>query len=90
MMRSARSLLSDLFIGSAACAPSPDPDTGMAAAFVWSESTRMVEAASRLPVETGWTLIGASGIDDSGRIVGWGQLNGQRRARVMTSLDGAA
>jgi probable HAF family extracellular repeat protein len=37
-----------------------------------------------LPPDSGWTLIGASAINDQGQIVGYGQHNGQTRAFLLT------
>jgi probable HAF family extracellular repeat protein len=45
---------------------------------------RVIALDSLLPEGSGWTLQTASGINDSGQIVGYGTLNGERRAFLLT------
>jgi uncharacterized membrane protein len=54
-------------------------DAGIGA-FVWTASKGMVDLNSFLPPGSPWTLQVASGINDSGEIVGYGTLNGEFHA----------
>ena len=55
-------------------------------AFLYSGGA-MTDLNSLLPANSGWVLESATGINDTGQIVGYGTLGGQRRAFLM---DGAA
>lgn len=55
-------------------------------AFLWSETTGMIDLNTFLPADSGWVLIRARGINELGQIVGFGHLNGVGRAFVMSAL----
>jgi len=40
----------------------------------------MIDLNNLLPLFSGWVLIGANGVNDSGQITGWGLHNGVERA----------
>jgi probable HAF family extracellular repeat protein len=52
-------------------------------AFLYERGT-MTDLNSRLPAGSGWVLEAATAINDSGEIVGWGRINGQRHAFRLT------
>ena len=54
-------------------------------AFLWQDGV-MTDLNVVLPPGSGWVLNDATGINDSGQIVGWGRLNGQLRAFLLTPL----
>jgi probable HAF family extracellular repeat protein len=56
-----------------------DPDGD---AFLYSDGT-MVDLNSLLPAGSGWDLQSANAIDDSGQIVGLGEINGQYHAYLL-------
>jgi probable HAF family extracellular repeat protein len=56
-------------------------------AFLYSNGT-MIDLNSLLPANSGWQLIQANGINDSGQIVGTGFLNGQQSGFLL-DLDTA-
>src|SRR5262249_58040974 len=45
---------------------------GDAHAFLWSDATGMLDLNDLLPSDSGWTLQGATAIDDHGDITGYG------------------
>jgi probable HAF family extracellular repeat protein len=53
-------------------------------AFVYD--TQMRDLNDLIPAGSGWLLIGASGINDLGQITGFGMINGQRHAYVLTPV----
>jgi probable HAF family extracellular repeat protein len=53
-------------------------------AFVWSSSSGMQELNNLIPANTGWLLVSARAINDSGQIAGYGILNGQIEAFLLT------
>ena len=53
-------------------------------AFVWSPSTGMLALNKLIPANSGWFLRSPSGINDQGQIVGYGTLNGQIEAFLLT------
>jgi probable HAF family extracellular repeat protein len=60
-------------------------DTGFTAAFVWSASTGMQDVNNLLPSNSGWALVSAEGISNSGLITGSGTFNGQvQHAYLLT------
>ncbi len=60
-------------------------DTGFAAAFIWSASTGMQDVNTLLPANSGWVLVSAEGISNSGQITGFGTFNGQvQHAYLLT------
>ena len=58
-------------------------------AFLWTQaSAAMRDLNEFIPVNSGWVLTEARGMNDSGQIVGNGLLNGQPRAFVLTPNSG--
>lgn len=55
-------------------------------AFLWTRSAGLVDLNQRILGPPGLVLAGASGINDAGQITGWGSLNGQRVAFVLTPV----
>jgi len=53
-------------------------------AFVWSPSTGMLDLNNLIPANSGWVLQLANAINDKGQIVGYGTLNGQTEAFLLT------
>ncbi len=53
-------------------------------AFVWSPSTGMRDLNQLIPANSGWLLQWASAINDLGQIAGYGTLNGQGEAFLLT------
>ena len=53
-------------------------------AFVWSPSTGMLDLNNLIPANSGWLLQAANAINDHGQIVGYGTLNGQIEAFLLT------
>ncbi|MCX6873699.1 MAG: putative Ig domain-containing protein [Verrucomicrobia bacterium] len=58
-------------------------------AFVWSAPLGMHDLNELVPVNSGWVLTEARGVNDSGVIVGNGLLNGQPRAFLLTPHSNA-
>jgi probable HAF family extracellular repeat protein len=56
-------------------------------AFIYRKGA-MIDLNSLLPAESGWTLTTASGINDSGEIVGTGLYDGVQRGFVLTPTGG--
>ena len=54
-------------------------------AFLW-ESGVMTDLNSLIPSGTGWRLVNARGINDSGQIVGWGYNGSLTRAFLLTPV----
>ena len=52
--------------------------------FVWSPSTGMLDLNNLIPANSGWVLEFATAINDQGQIVGFGTLNGQGEACLLT------
>jgi probable HAF family extracellular repeat protein len=53
-------------------------------AFVWNPSTGMLDLNNLIPANSGWVLEFATAINDQGQIVGFGTLNGQGEAFLLT------
>ncbi|MCU1239749.1 MAG: hypothetical protein JWO71_475 [Candidatus Acidoferrum typicum] len=53
-------------------------------AFVWTQAGGMKDLNLLIPSGTGWTLVGASGINAQGRITGFGMLHGQSHGFLLT------
>jgi len=51
-------------------------------AFIWTAKGGMVDLNTLLPSGSPWTLSVANGIDDNGRIVGYGLINGEYHAFI--------
>ena len=58
-------------------------------AFLYSKG-KMVDLTARLPAGSGWKLMKAAGINDSGQICGKGEIIGQTHAFLLTPSPGAA
>ena len=52
-------------------------------AFIWSGTT-MEDLNNTIPVDSGWVLNEATGVNEAGVVVGNGTLNGQTRAFRLT------
>jgi uncharacterized protein (TIGR03437 family) len=52
-------------------------------AFLYRNGT-MIDLNTRIPAGSGWTLTGASGINDQGQVVGTGIVNGHAHAYLLT------
>jgi probable HAF family extracellular repeat protein len=59
---------------------------GSQRAFVYRAGLGMLDLNDLIGTGTGWTLNGASGINDLGQIVGNGTLNGAQRAFLLTPV----
>jgi uncharacterized membrane protein len=46
-------------------------------AFLWDKEGGFLDLNERIPPGSGWELRAASGINDKGEIVGWGDLHGE-------------
>jgi probable HAF family extracellular repeat protein len=53
-------------------------------AFTWSEPFGMQDLNNLIPQGTHWILVNAQGVNNFGQVVGWGSLNGQTRAFLLT------
>ena len=58
-------------------------------AFAWSSGGAMRDLNELIPINSGWVLTEARGVNDSGVIVGNGLLNGRPRAFRLTPTAGA-
>ena len=58
-------------------------------AFIYSDGV-MQDLNKLIPADSGWLLTEAKGINESGQIVGYGFLNGERRAFVLTPIKAIA
>ena len=52
-------------------------------AFVWTPQEGMHDLNSLIPVNSGWELQAAVGVNIAGQIVGVGTINGQQHAFVL-------
>ncbi len=57
---------------------------GLDHAFVWSNATGMQDLNLLIPVESGWVLSQANGINDLGQITGTGTINQETHAFLLT------
>ncbi|MHB1001894.1 MAG: hypothetical protein ACYC27_21855, partial [Armatimonadota bacterium] len=55
-------------------------------AAIW-ENGSMYDLNTLIPQGTGWELLEARDINDSGQIVGWGYLNNAHHAYLLTPID---
>lgn len=53
-------------------------------AVFWSQSTGLLDLNTLIAKTSGWLLIGAIGINQSGQIVGWGTHKGENRGFLLT------
>jgi probable HAF family extracellular repeat protein len=56
--------------------------TSNARAFLF-ENGAMIDLNTRIDPASGWNLVGAAGINDTGQIVGWGTHNGTHRSAFL-------
>ena len=56
-------------------------------AFLWSQEKGMRDVNHFISHNSGWTLQWATGINDHGQITGWGTINGQTHAFLLTPQD---
>jgi len=54
-------------------------------AFIYSNGV-MLDLNELIPANTGWFLTEARGINEHGQIVGYGFINGQKRAFLLTPI----
>ena len=54
-------------------------------ATLWADNT-LIDLNSLLPANSGWVLLGATGINDTGQISGWGTYNGQAMGFVLNPV----
>jgi uncharacterized membrane protein len=64
----------------------PNPDAQRA--FVWDKTHGMQDLNTLIPSTSGWTLEVASGVNDRGEIVGWGDHGGAENAGFLLRLPG--
>ncbi len=55
-------------------------------AFSFVSGGTMIDLNTLIPGNSGWTLLGATGVNDSGQIVGYGSINGQIHGYVLTAI----
>lgn len=55
-------------------------------AFIWHKGV-MADLNNSIPSNSGWLLLEAAAINDAGEIVGFGLINGQTRAFLLTPTD---
>lgn len=60
------------------------------AAFVWTALTGTVNLNTMIPVNSGWTLRTAEGINSQGQIIGYGTFGGNSTAFLLTPVVSAA
>ena len=56
---------------------------GVAHAVLWNSGT-VIDLNAHVPTNSGWILREAKAINDYGQIVGWGSLNGEDKAFLLT------
>jgi hypothetical protein len=54
-------------------------------AVMWTKAGRR-DLTCRIPIDSGWLLKEATGINNRGEIVGWGLLHGEKRAFLLLPL----
>ncbi len=59
-------------------------------AFVYTDTTGMVDLTGLIDPDSGWHLVSATGINDHHDVVGWGYHNGMPRAFKLTLPDMSA
>jgi probable HAF family extracellular repeat protein len=60
------------------------PGSGQAA-FIWRDGA-MIDLNTLVPADSGWSLVWANGINDSGQIVGSGYVDGYEHAYLLTPV----
>jgi len=56
-------------------------------AFVWTETSGMLDLRTFLPPRSGWALYGAAAINDAGQITGVGEHDGIVRGYLISPVD---
>jgi probable HAF family extracellular repeat protein len=69
-----------LVVGSSTTASSPSTTHAM----LWSRHSGMWDLNDLIPANSGWVLYGATGINILGQVVGYGTINGQEHAFLLT------
>ena len=64
----------------------PNPEAQRA--FVWDRAHGMQDLSTLIPANSGWTLEVASGVNDRGEIVGWGDHGGEENVGFLIRLKG--
>jgi probable HAF family extracellular repeat protein len=64
---------------------SSDAKDSLLHAFIYSDGM-MQDLNKLIPADTGWLLTEAKGINESGQIVGYGFIKGERHAFLLTPL----
>ena len=57
-------------------------------AFLWDSRNGMRDLNNLIPPDSGWVLVEATAINDSGQIVGWGYHDGQQAAFLLNLVGG--
>jgi probable HAF family extracellular repeat protein len=60
-------------------------DVDTSRAILWEKGV-MIELQTQIPADSGWTLLGAVGINERGQISGYGTHDGQYRAFLLTPV----
>jgi probable HAF family extracellular repeat protein len=55
-------------------------------AFLY-DGSQMIDLNSLIPPDSGWTLVNAYDINDHGQIIGWGNIDGEVHAFILTPDD---
>jgi len=55
-------------------------------AFSMTSGGTMTDLNTLIPGNSGWTLLGATGVNDLGQIVGYGSINGEIHGYVLTAI----
>ena len=53
-------------------------------AFIWSAKTGIQDLNDLIPSNSGWVLVWGSAITKAGQITGWGTINGENHAYLLT------
>jgi probable HAF family extracellular repeat protein len=53
-------------------------------AFIWSAKSGIQDLNDLIPANSGWVLVWASAINKAGQITGWGIVNGENHAYLLT------
>jgi probable HAF family extracellular repeat protein len=53
-------------------------------AFIWSKKTGIQDLNDLIPANSGWVLVWGSAINNVGQVTGWGTINGENHAYLLT------
>jgi len=53
-------------------------------AFIWSSKNGIQDLNDLIPANSGWVLVWGSAINNAGQITGWGTINGENHAYLLT------